>query len=190
MVGRPTGLQVPPPVLRRRLLQDVGQGHARYDGAARREFPDYGAGQACYFENAKYVTVSRQVGAISIFSCAVQLSRKINTLPPSSLKLALILIADCCCPMASLPTSGRQRPIRIIRPRQLGVQFLASCQSNGAECQDTLCFKGLFCLVRDPSRRFTDRVGSSREDGPGGGINMLIFYCNPCNAMLTGCGQE
>ena len=53
MVGRPTGLQVPPPVLRRRLLQDVGQGHARYDGAARREFPDYGAGQACYFENAK-----------------------------------------------------------------------------------------------------------------------------------------
>ena len=91
---------------------------------------------------------------------------------------------------ASLPTSGRQRPIRIIRPRQLGVQFLASCQSNGAECQDTLCFKGLFCLVRDPSRRFTDRVGSSREDGPGGVINMLIFYCNHCNEMLTGGDYE
>jgi hypothetical protein len=44
----------------------------------------------------KYVTVSRQVGAISIFSCPVQLSRKINTLTPSSLKLALILIADWC----------------------------------------------------------------------------------------------
>jgi hypothetical protein len=50
-------------------------------------------------------------------------------------------------------------------------------------------FEGLFCVVHDPRRRFTDWVGSPKKYGQGG-INMLIFYCNRCNEIITGGDYE
>jgi hypothetical protein len=47
-------------------------------------------------------------------------------------------------------------------------------------------FKGLFLVLR---RRFPDWIGSARR-WTWGMINMLIFYCNHCDEMLTGGDYE
>ena len=55
----------------------------------------------------------------------------------------------------------------------------------GAECQDTLSLRD-YLVPFTVTLEGDFEIGSgAREDGQGV-INMLIFYCNHCNEMLTG----